>query len=218
MTAEVARNPSPPPPSGARPASTQPPTPWRGAAFEAALNQASERRQTMDVGEWITDRDLRDDEQEPVSGRDVGRREDRADAGKKETREDKLEALMGGLQPQGGAAAALAAAQGAVGSTGDAQAMAMMMEKAWLAAQADASKGMHMQFTDRNLALAGFGVMRLADGGLSLQLTSRQRPTAELENAMELLRKRLEQRGVHIDEVTLESADGAPLRGIERTD
>lgn len=66
---------------------------------------------------------------------------------------------------------------------------------------------MQVQFTDRTLALAGFGVTRLADGGLTLQLAAHQRPTPELERALELMRRRLEARGVAVSEVRVAPAD-----------
>lgn len=176
------------------------PSAWSGSAFEAALDQAAARRHALEAGERQPRFARRDEDAEPVRDRpdDARREESKAD--------DKAEGQLNvagatGLNAvQGGPAAA-------AGFTGDVEAMASMMEKAWLATQADAAKGMQVQFTDRTLALAGFGVMRLADGGLTLQLAAHQRPTPELERALELMRRRLEARGVAVSEVRVAPAD-----------
>jgi len=156
------------------------PSAWSGGAFEAALDQAAARRHALEAGERQPRFARRDEDADPVRDRpDDARREETKADDKADKAEGQLNNIAGttGLNAvQGGPAAA-------AGFTGDVEAMASMMEKAWLAAQADASKGMQVQFTDRTLALAGFGVMRLADGGLTLQLAAHQRPTPELERA-----------------------------------
>lgn len=180
------------------------PSAWSGGAFEAALDQAAARRQALESGERQPRFARRDEDAEPVRDRpDDARREETKADDKADKADGQLNNIAGatGLNAvQGGPAAA-------AGFTGDVEAMASMMEKAWLAAQADAAKGMQVQFTDRTLALAGFGVMRLADGGLTLQLAAHQRPTPELERALELMRRRLEARGVAVSEVRVAPAD-----------
>lgn len=179
------------------------PSVWSGGAFEAALDQAAARSHALEAGERQPRFARRDEDAEPVRDRpdDARREETKAD--------DKADKAEGQLNIAG--ATGLNAVQGgpaaAAGFTGDVEAIASMMEKAWLAAQADAAKGMQVQFTDRTLALAGFGVMRLADGGLTLQLAAHQRPTPELERALELMRRRLEARGVAVSEVRVAPAD-----------
>ena len=180
------------------------PSAWSGGAFEAALDQAAARRHALEAGERQPRFARRDEDAEPVRDRpdDAPREEAKADdkADKAEGQLNNIAGATGLNAVQGGPAAA-------AGFTGDVEAMASMMEKAWLAAQADAAKGMQVQFTDRTLALAGFGVMRLADGGLTLQLAAHQRPTPELERALELMRRRLEARGVAVSEVRVAPAD-----------
>ena len=185
-------------------ASTHAPSAWTAGAFEAALDQAAARRHALEADERQPKFARRDDEVEPTRERTDDRRQD--DHLSKEDRGDKAEGLTG-LAAQ----TALNGLQGApiagAGFTGDVEAMAMMMEKAWLAAQADAAKGMSVQFTDKAMTLAGFGVMRLADGGLSLQLASHQKSTPELERALELMRRRLEARGVSVSDVQVVQVD-----------
>lgn len=185
-------------------ASTPAPSAWSAGSFEAALDQAAARRHALEAGERQPKLARRDDEVEPTRERTDDRRQD--DPLLKEDRGDKAEGLTG-LAAQ----TALNGLQGApiagAGFTGDVEAMAMMMEKAWLAAQADAAKGMSVQFTDKAMTLAGFGVMRLADGGLSLQLASHQKSTPELERALELMRRRLEARGVSVSDVQIAQVD-----------
>ncbi|SPU46518.1 hypothetical protein [Brevundimonas diminuta] len=176
------------------------PSAWSGGAFEAALDQAAARRHALESGERQPRFARRDEDAEPVRDRPDDARREEAKADDKAEGQLNIAGTTGLNAVQGGPAAA-------AGFTGDVEAMASMMEKAWLAAQADAAKGMQVQFTDRTLALAGFGVMRLADGGLTLQLAAHQRPTPELERALELMRRRLEARGVAVSEVRVAPAD-----------
>ncbi|MGX8271345.1 hypothetical protein ACWQV9_01525 [Brevundimonas diminuta] len=180
------------------------PSAWSGGAFEAALDQAAARRHALEAGERQPRFARRDEDAEPVRDRpDDARREE----AKADDKTDKAEGQLNNIAGATGLNAVQGGPAAAAGFTGDVEAMASMMEKAWLAAQADASKGMQVQFTDRTLALAGFGVMRLADGGLTLQLAAHQRPTPELERALELMRRRLEARGVAVSEVRVAPAD-----------
>lgn len=201
--ADAVNNSAPARPTPSARSASPAPSAWSGGAFEAALDQASARRHALESGERQPRFARRDEDAEPVRDRpdDARREETKAD--------DKADKAEGQLNVAG--ATGLNAVQGgpaaAAGFTGDVEAMASMMEKAWLAAQADAAKGMQVQFTDRTLALAGFGVMRLADGGLTLQLAAHQRPTPELERALELMRRRLEARGVAVSEVRVAPAD-----------
>ena len=180
------------------------PSAWSGGAFEAALDQAAARRHALEAGERQPRFARRDEDAEPVRDRpDDARREE----AKADDKTDKAEGQLNNIAGATGLNAVQGGPAAAAGFTGDVEAMASMMEKAWLAAQADAAKGMQVQFTDRTLALAGFGVMRLADGGLTLQLAAHQRPTPELERALELMRRRLEARGVAVSEVRVAPAD-----------
>ena len=180
------------------------PSAWSGGAFEAALDQAAARRHALESGERQPRFARRDEDAEPVRDRpDDARREE----AKADDKADKAEGPLNNIAGATGLNAVQGGPAAAAGFTGDVEAMASMMEKAWLAAQADAAKGMQVQFTDRTLALAGFGVMRLADGGLTLQLAAHQRPTPELERALELMRRRLEARGVAVSEVRVAPAD-----------
>lgn len=180
------------------------PSAWSGGAFEAALDQAAARRHALEAGERQPRFARRDEDAEPVRDRpDDARREE----AKADDKADKAEGQLNNIAGATGLNAVQGGPAAAAGFTGDVEAMASMMEKTWLAAQADAAKGMQVQFTDRTLALAGFGVMRLADGGLTLQLAAHQRPTPELERALELMRRRLEARGVAVSEVRVAPAD-----------
>lgn len=195
--ADAVNNSAPARPAPSARSASPAPSAWSGGAFEAALDQAAARRHALEAGERQPRFARRDEDAEPVRDRpDDARREE----AKAEGPLNNIAGATGLNAVQGGPAAA-------AGFTGDVEAMASMMEKAWLAAQADASKGMQVQFTDRTLALAGFGVMRLADGGLTLQLAAHQRPTPELERALELMRRRLEARGVAVSEVRVAPAD-----------
>lgn len=185
-------------------ASTPAPSAWSAGSFEAALDQAAARRHALEAGERSPQFGRRDDEVEPVRERADDRRQD--DTLGKDERNDKAEGLTG-LTAQTGLNGLQGAPIAGAGFTGDVEALAMMMEKAWLAAQADAAKGMSVQFTDKAMTLAGFGVMRLADGGLSLQLASHQKSTPELERALELMRRRLEARGVAVSDVRVAEVD-----------
>jgi hypothetical protein len=203
MADAVTNNSQPRTPTPSR-GSSQPPSAWSAGSFEAAMDQAAARRHAVEAGERQPKFLKRDDEVEPVRERsDDSRQDDKLSGEDGSDKAEGLTALAGQTQFAG-----LQAGQiGTVGFTGDAEAMAMMMEKAWLAAQADAAKGMQVQFTDKAFALAGFGVMRMADGGLSLQLASHQRSTPELERALELMRRRLEAKGVHLGDVSVAQAD-----------
>lgn len=203
MADAVTNNTQPRTPTPSR-GSSQPPSAWSAASFEAAMDQAAARRQGLEAGERQPKFLKRDDEVEPVRDRADDRNQD--DSLSREDRADKAEGLTA-LTGQTAFAGLQAGQIGTVGFTGDAEAMAMMMEKAWLAAQADAAKGMQVQFTDKAFALAGFGVMRMADGGLSLQLAAHQRSTPELERALELMRRRLEAKGVHVGDVSVAEVD-----------
>ena len=203
MADAVTNNTPPRTPAPSRAASPAP-SAWSGASFEAALDQAVARRQALEAGERQPRFTRRDDEVEPTRECADDRRQD--DSLSKDDRGDKAEGLTG-LTAQTAFGAVQGAQLATAGFTGDVEAMAMMMEKAWLATQADAAKGMSVQFTDKTFALAGFGVMRMADGGLSLQLASHQKSTPELERALELMRRRLEARGVAVGDVRVAEVD-----------
>lgn len=189
----------------------EPATPWRGAEFNVALQQAAERHA-------------------PVSCQSSSRAERQDDEGRTEDGAD-LSALFGPAHDFKGADAASAdkapiegvgapgaAAHGAAepvvvqlpaGASGaEIEAFAAAMEKAWLAAGGNASKGVAMGLADRGSPLTGLGLARGADGSLSLTLAAHPNATPEVTKALEALRKRLEVRGLALAHLQVEADDG----------
>ena len=190
-------------------ATSEPATPWRGAEFNAALQRAADRREPVTRQPSRAERE------------DDDRTEDGAD----------LAALFGPAHDfQGGETASTdkapvegvgapgAAAHGAAepvviqlpaGAGGaEIEAFAAAMEKAWLAAGGNASKGLAMGLADRGSPLTGLGLARGADGSLSLVLAARPNATPEVTKALEALRKRLEVRGLTLADMQVEADDG----------
>lgn len=183
-------------------------TPWRGADFNTALQQAADRHAPMARQSARAERE------------DDDRTEDGAD----------LAALFGPAHdfkgseapatdkaPVEGAGTPGAAAHGAAdpvviqipaGATGaEIDAFAAAMEKAWLAA-GDKTKGVAMGLSDRGSPLTGLGLARGADGSLSLTLAAHPHATPEVTKALEALRKRLEVRGLALADLQVEADDG----------
>ena len=199
------------PPASQRPQGLEPSTPWRGAEFAATLQRASaERREPSTRQPARAERDEND------------RTEDGAD----------LAALFGPPRdlpgandiaasdrtPTDGVGGPAAAGQGTgepvivqlpAGATGsEIEAFAAAMEKAWLAAGGDKTKGVAMGLADRGSPLTGLGLARGADGSLSLTLAAHPHATPEVTKALETLRKRLEVRGLALADLQVEADDG----------
>jgi hypothetical protein len=191
-------------------AASEPATPWRGAEFNAALQRAAERREP--TARQPSRAEHKDDE----------RTEDAAD----------LSALFGPAHDFKGAGDAASTDKAPVegvgtpgatshgsaepvviqmpaGATGaEIEAFAAAMEKAWLAAGGNTSKGVAIGLSDRGSPLTGLGLARGADGSLSLTLAAHPNATPEVTKALETLRKRLEVRGLTLADMLVEADDG----------
>lgn len=188
----------------------EPATPWRGAEFNAALQQAAERHAPV---ARQPSRAEREDDDRTEDGADLaalfGPAHDFKGTGDTATI-DKT--------PVDGVGAPGAAAHGAAdpvviqppaGATGaEIEAFAAAMEKAWLAAGGNTAKGVAMGLSDRGSPLTGLGLARGADGSLSLTLAAHPNATPEVTRALEALRKRLEVRGLTLADMQVEADDG----------
>ncbi|MBI1682731.1 hypothetical protein [Caulobacter hibisci] len=211
-----------------RSSSSEPATPWRGADFQAALQQAAERREPR----------ARDSQPREPSSRQPARTERQAEA-EREDDEDgvvDLSALLGparefqdlsassdatgvdalaGLSRSGGEAVAIpVAASGTVGAA-EIEAFAAAMEKAWLAAGGD-RKSLALGLADKASPLTGLGLSRAPDGALSLTLAARPDAAPEVTKALEALRKRLEVRGLALADLFVETDDGLDPESLIR--
>lgn len=186
----------------------EPSTPWRGAEFTAVLQRAAERhapstRQPDRTEEKDEDRS---DDRTDLSAlfgppRDLQGANETAAA-------DRVDGVAG-PGPAGHGAAEPVVAQLPAGATGaEIDAFAAAMEKAWLAAGGDKTKGVAMGLADRGSPLAGLGLARGADGSLSLTLAAHPNATPEVTKALEALRKRLEVRGLTLADLRVEADDG----------
>lgn len=188
----------------------EPATPWRGAEFNAALQQAAERH--APVARQQPSRAERKDEDRTEDGADLsalfGPARDFQSAGLASTDKAPVE----GVGTPGAAARGTAepvVVQLPAGATGaEIEAFAAAMEKAWLAAGGNASKGVAMGLADRGSPLTGLGLARGADGSLSLTLAAHPNATPEVTKALEGLRKRLEVRGLALADLWVEADDG----------
>jgi hypothetical protein len=188
----------------------EPATPWRGAEFNAALRQAAERH--APVARQPPSRAERQDEDRTEDGADLsalfGPARDFQSADLASTDKAPVE----GVGTPGAAAHGTAepvVVQLPAGATGaEIEAFAAAMEKAWLAAGGNASKGVAMGLADRGSPLTGLGLARGADGSLSLTLAAHPNATPEVTKALEALRKRLEVRGLALADLQVEADDG----------
>ena len=186
---------------------SEPATPWRGAEFNAALRQAAERHAPVSRQ---PSRIQNEDDDRTEDGADLAslfgpahdfKGSDAASIDK--TPVDGVGAP--GAQAQGAAEPVLA--QIPAGATGaEIEAFAAAMEKAWLAA--GGAKGVAVGVADRGSPLTGLGLIRAADGSLSLTLAAHPNATPEVTKALEALRKRLEVRGLTLADVQVEADDG----------
>lgn len=188
----------------------EPATPWRGAEFNAALQQAAERH--APAARQQPSRAEREDEDRTEDGADLsalfGPARDFQSADAASTDKAPVEGVgMPGAAAHG--AAEPVAVQLPAGATGaEIEAFAAAMEKAWLAAGDKASKGVAMGLADRGSPLTGLGLARGADGSLSLTLAAHPNATPEVTKALEALRKRLEVRGLTLADLQVEADDG----------
>lgn len=201
-TAERPTTPQPRPTS-------EPATPWRGGEFHAALQQAAERHAPLARQPYRAERE---DEDRTEDGADLsalfGPARDFQGADLTSTDKAPVEGVgMPGAAAHG--AAEPVAVQLPAGATGaEIEAFAAAMEKAWLAAGGNASKGVAMGLADRGSPLTGLGLARGADGSLSLTLAAHPNATPEVTKALEALRKRLEVRGLTLADLQVEADDG----------
>jgi len=197
------------PPSQPR-STSEPATPWRGAEFNAVLREAAERH--APVARQQPSRAERDDEDRTEDGADLAALFGPAHdfQGAESARSD--ETPVEGVGTPGAAAHGAAepiVAQIPAGATGaEIEAFAAAMEKAWLAAGGASSKGVAMGLADRGSPLTGLGLVRGADGSLSLTLAAHPNATPEVTKALEALRKRLEVRGLTLADLRVEADDG----------
>ncbi|MDR6532527.1 hypothetical protein J2800_003285 [Caulobacter rhizosphaerae] len=201
-TAERPTTPQPRPTS-------EPATPWRGGEFHAALQQAAERHAPL---ARQPSRAEREDEDRTEDGADLAALFGPAHDFKGADAATTDKAPVDGVGTPG--AAAHGAAEPVViqlpagATSAEIEAFAAAMEKAWLAAGGNASKGVAMGLADRGSPLTGLGLARGADGSLSLTLAAHPNATPEVTKALEALRKRLEVRGLTLADLQVEADDG----------
>ncbi|TCS15930.1 hypothetical protein [Caulobacter sp. BK020] len=188
---------------------SEPATPWRGAEFNAALRQAAERH--APAARQQPSRTEREDEDRTEDGADLsalfGPARDFQSADAASTDKPPVEGV--GVPGAAHGAAEPVVVQPPAGATGaEIEAFAAAMEKAWLAAGGNASKGVAMGLADRGSPLTGLGLARGADGSLSLTLAAHPNATPEVTKALEALRKRLEVRGLTLADLQVEADDG----------
>ncbi|SFJ68505.1 hypothetical protein [Caulobacter sp. UNC279MFTsu5.1] len=191
-------------------AASEPATPWRGAEFNAALQQAAERH--APVARQQSSRAEREDEDRTEDGADLAALFGPAHDFKAAETATTDKAPVEGVGTPGAAAhgatepVVVQLPAGAAGA--EIEAFAAAMEKAWLAAGGNASKGVAMGLADRGSPLTGLGLARGADGSLSLTLAAHPHATPEVTKALEALRKRLEVRGLALADLQVEADDG----------
>lgn len=192
-----------------RPAS-EPATPWRGAEFNAALQQAAERH--APVARQPPSRAEREDDDKTEDGADLSALFGPARDFQSVDTASSDKAPVEGVGASGAAAQGTAepvVVQSPVGATGaEIEAFAAAMEKAWLAAGGDKAKGVALGLADRGSPLTGLCLARGADGSLSLTLAAHPNATPEVTKALEALRKRLEVRGLALADLQVEADDG----------
>ncbi|GGL11229.1 hypothetical protein [Caulobacter rhizosphaerae] len=201
-TAERPTTPQPRPTS-------EPATPWRGGEFHAALQQAAERHAPL---ARQPSRAEREDEDRTEDGADLaalfGPAHDFKGADVATTDKAPVDGVGTPGAAAHGAAEPVVIQLPAGATSAEIEAFAAAMEKAWLAAGGNASKGVAMGLADRGSPLTGLGLARGADGSLSLTLAAHPNATPEVTKALEALRKRLEVRGLTLADLQVEADDG----------
>jgi hypothetical protein len=199
------------PPASQRLQSLEPSMPWRGAEFAAALQRASAERREPSARQPA--RAERDENDRTEDGADLaalfGPPRDLPAASDTPALEKTSTDGVGGLTSAGQGAAEPVIIPLPAGATGsEIEAFAAAMEKAWLAAGGDKTKGVAMGLADRGSPVTGLGLARGADGSLSLTLAAHPHATPDVTKALETLRKRLEVRGLALADLQVEADDG----------
>lgn len=206
-------------PSSQRSSSSDQATPWRGAEFQAALQQAADRREPAARQPARAERQKEAEREEKEEGATVDlsallgpAREfkDLASAAEP-TGVDALAAQT----RQGGEAVDIPVTGPATASAAEIEAFAAAMDQAWIAAGGD-RKALALGLADKNSLLTGLGLARGPDGAVSLTLAARPDATPEVTKALEALRKRLEVRGLALADLFVEADDGLDPESLIR--
>ncbi|MGR4862172.1 hypothetical protein [Caulobacter sp. LARHSG274] len=187
----------------------EPSTPWRGAEFAAALQRAAaEHREPL---ARQPARPEHDDDDKTEDGADLaallGPPRDLPGANDAPSSETTPEGVGVAATAHGATAPVVVQLPASAGGA-EIEAFAAAMEKAWLAAGGDKTRGLAMGLADRGSPLTGLGLARGADGSLSLTLAAHPHATPEVTKALEALRKRLEVRGLALADLQVEADDG----------
>lgn len=200
-----------------RRSTSEPSTPWRGSEFQAALQQAAERREPQARQPSRNERQKEAERDEDEGKVDLSSlfgpaREFQDLAGVEDA--PALEGLAG-LSKSGGEAVEIPVSGPNTAGAADIEAFASAMDRAWALAGGD-RKALAVGLADKSSLLTGLGLARAPDGALSLTLAARPDATPEVTKALEALRKRLEVRGLTLADLFVEADDGLDPESLIR--
>lgn len=206
-----------PNPSAPRRSVSEPATPWRGSDFQAALQQAAERREPAARQPSRAEREKEAEREDGEGAVDLASllgpaREYQDLSGGDEA--PTLEGL-GALSRSGGEAVEIPVGGPNTAGAADIEAFASAMDRAWALAGGD-RKALALGLSDKTSLLTGLGLARGPDGALSLTLAARPEATPEVTKALEALRRRLEVRGLTLADLFVEADDGLDPESLIR--